>query len=67
MAEHFAGDQAEHPVTEKFEALVVRGSVVLAARAMGEGLLESFGMRKAMTENRSKFFELFCGHRLASI
>jgi hypothetical protein len=30
---------------------------------MGERLLEAFRMGETMTENRSKFFELFCRHR----
>ena len=34
---------------------------------MGERLLESFGVGETMTENRSKFFELFYSHRLASV
>ena len=35
VAEHFAGDEAEHAVAEKFETFVVRGGVVLAARSVG--------------------------------
>jgi hypothetical protein len=63
VAEDFTCDEAKNAVAEKFEALIVQGSVVLAARAMGKSLLEAFRMGKAMTENRSKFFELFSGHR----